>query len=86
MLHRNLSFPLLKKLTEAGDPLAKRVFKEEIAVRFMNGHLPVIVYLLENNYLDYFSLDDFKFIIRPDFSPNIWYELIKFFFNIYIYQ
>jgi len=28
LLHRNLSFPLLKRLTEVGDPLAKRVFKE----------------------------------------------------------
>ena len=32
LLHRNLAFPLLKKLTEARDPLAKGVFKEEIAI------------------------------------------------------
>lgn len=33
LLHRNLAFPLLKKLTDVGDPIAKRVFKEEIAKR-----------------------------------------------------
>ena len=28
LLHSNLSFPLLKKLVEIGDPVAKKVFKE----------------------------------------------------------
>ncbi len=31
LLHSNLAFPLLKKLCEIGDLLAKKVFKEEIA-------------------------------------------------------
>ena len=31
LIHRNLAFPLLKRLTEVGDPSAKRVFREEIA-------------------------------------------------------
>jgi hypothetical protein len=30
LLHSNLAFPLLKKLTEAGDLLARKVFKDEI--------------------------------------------------------
>lgn len=33
LLHSNLAFPLLKKLTNVGDHLARRVFKEEIAKR-----------------------------------------------------
>lgn len=33
------SFPLLKKLTEAGDPFARKVFKEEIAQRLESGFL-----------------------------------------------
>jgi hypothetical protein len=37
LLHSNLAFPLLKQLTEIGDPLAKRKFKEEIAKRFQFG-------------------------------------------------
>ena len=31
ILHRNLAFPLLKRLTDVGDPIALRKFKEEIA-------------------------------------------------------
>lgn len=38
LLHRKISFPLLKKLTEVGDELAKNVFKKEIAKRFNKGN------------------------------------------------
>ncbi len=38
---RNLAFPLLKRLTEAGDPQATRTFKDEIAKRFESGHVIV---------------------------------------------
>jgi len=31
LIHRNLAFPLLKKLSEIGDPIARKVFKEEIS-------------------------------------------------------
>ena len=34
LLHRNLAFPLLKELSDKGDPLAKVKFKEEIAKSF----------------------------------------------------
>ena len=47
-IHSNLAFPLLKKLTEAGDRVAKKVFKDEIAIRFESGHLPIVQYLLNN--------------------------------------
>lgn len=57
VLHSNLSFPLLRELTEAGDARAKRVFKEEIAKRCMDGYLPVLVYLLEEEYLEYLNLE-----------------------------
>lgn len=42
LLHSNIAFPLLKKLTEAGDPNTNKVFKEEIARRFESGFMPVI--------------------------------------------
>jgi len=42
LIHTNLAFPLLKRLTEAGDIIAKNVFKEEIAKRFDEGQLSVI--------------------------------------------
>jgi len=42
LLHRNLAFPLLKKLVEVGDQKANRAFKDEIAQRFARGYLPVM--------------------------------------------
>lgn len=58
LLHRNLAFPLLKKLTEVGDPLAKKVFKEEIAKRFFSGHIPVLHFLVDDNYLKFLNHEE----------------------------
>jgi len=58
ILHSNIAFPLLKRLTHIGDPLARNVFKEEIAERFSSGERIVILFLLEGNYLGY--LDEFE--------------------------
>lgn len=58
LLHSNLSFPLLKKLTEAGDPVARKVFKKEIAARFKSGYMPVMVYLVKEGYLNHFDWDE----------------------------
>lgn len=64
LLHRNLAFPLLKKLTEVGDPIAKRVFQEEIAKRFASCHLPVIHFLLFENYLEYLSKEQLDVLFK----------------------
>ena len=53
LLHRYLAFPLLRRLSNLGDPVAKNVFKEEITKRFSSGHLSVVKLLLEEGYLDY---------------------------------
>ena len=34
LLHSNLAFPLIRKLTDVGDPLAKQIFKEELPFLF----------------------------------------------------
>ncbi len=60
ILHRNLAFPLLKKLTELGDPIAKRVFKEEIAKRYASGHPSVVKYLKNEGYLQFLSENELK--------------------------
>ncbi|MFX1257954.1 MAG: leucine-rich repeat domain-containing protein, partial [Promethearchaeota archaeon] len=74
LLHSNLAFPLLKKLTESGDPLAKKVFKEEIAKRFMKGHLSVSTYLIKEGYLFYLSKEEFESILDSkafsELEPN----------------
>ncbi len=63
ILHSNLAFPLLKRLVAAGDPLAKRVFKEEIVKRLIHGYFPVVLYLLEEDYLQFFSQEEIRMIL-----------------------
>jgi len=58
ILHSNIAFPLLTKLTRIGDPLARNVFKIEIVERFSSGEKSVILFLLKNHYLNY--LDEFE--------------------------
>ena len=60
LLHRNLAFPLLKKLTKVGDVNAKRVFKEEIAQRFVSGYIPVMAYLFRERYLNSLTSEEFS--------------------------
>jgi hypothetical protein len=78
LLHSNLAFPLLKHLTDCGDPLAKKVFKEEIAKRIESGYLPVVLYLIEEKYLRYLSSEELSVVLAgPTFSkfltmPDAW--------------
>jgi Ras-related protein Rab-5C len=64
LLHRNLAFPLLKALVEAGDHLARKVFKEEIAMRLESGHPSVVQYLINQGYLEYLSDEELKLILE----------------------
>jgi len=64
ILHRSLSFPLLKKLSEAGDPIAKQVFKEEIASRLESGYPSVIGFLSQRGYINILSEDEFKSVVE----------------------
>lgn len=52
LLHRNLAFPLLKKLTEVGDPLAKSVLKEEIVKRLSSGGRTINQFLMNEGYFE----------------------------------
>ncbi|MHA2281327.1 MAG: leucine-rich repeat domain-containing protein [Promethearchaeota archaeon] len=71
ILHRNLAFPLLKALVDAGDPLAKRKFKEEIAMRYATGHPTVIRFLTQNGYLHYLTEDEFESMLIDIDFPSI---------------
>ena len=64
ILMSNISFPLLRELSRAGDPVAKRVYKEEIAVRLESGYPSVVQYLLAQGYLGEFSPDEFETILE----------------------
>jgi len=70
ILHSNLAFPLLKRLSKCGDPLAIKVFKEEIALRFESNFDNVIRFLLNNNFLSFLDLDEIELL-----SKNL--DLIK---------
>lgn len=64
MLHSNIAFPLLKKLAEIGDLIARRVFKEEIVKRIESGYGPTIVYLVMSHYLDILTQEEFEVLIQ----------------------
>jgi len=77
LLHRNLAFPLLEALIKAGDPLAKKALKEEIALRLESGYPSVVMYLLKQNYLDYLTQEELNTIFEnPKFQKNLskWFK------------
>ena len=59
ILHSNLSFPLLKALTEAGDRRAQQVFKEEIAKRVIAEDVDRIDFLYEEDYVKFLTREEF---------------------------
>lgn len=75
IIHRNLAFPLLKVLYEAGDPQAKKVFKEEIAIRLESGYPSVVIYLINEGYLKFLSHKELKAILD---TPNLVANIIKY--------
>ena len=80
LLHRNLAFPLLKALTDAGDPLAKKVFKEEIALRLESGYPTVVQYLVDQGYLQYLTIEELNVVLKSsNFIVNLsrWFPRFK---------
>ncbi|MFX1419232.1 MAG: zinc ribbon domain-containing protein [Promethearchaeota archaeon] len=72
ILMTNISFPLLRELTKAGDPLAKKVYKEEIALRLESGYPSVVQYLLSQRYIDVFNTSEFQTILEStDIIKNL---------------
>lgn len=59
-LDYQISFPILKKLVQVGDPKAKKVFYNEILKNLWGGDPLVIKYLMRENYYDYLVLDGYK--------------------------
>ncbi|MFX1432115.1 MAG: GTP-binding protein [Promethearchaeota archaeon] len=72
ILHYSLAFPLLKALSEAGDPLAKKVFKKEIVMKLESGYPSVVTYLFSLRYLDYLTSEEINTILEnPKFKANL---------------
>jgi tetratricopeptide (TPR) repeat protein len=64
LLHSNIAFPLLRKLSKAGDPLARKVLKEEVAERFTAGYLPVSIYLINEDFLHIFNEQELNSLLE----------------------
>lgn len=58
LLHSNLAFPLLRKLTDVGDPLARQIFKEVLTKRLISGAYAVMELLINGNYIELFNRDE----------------------------
>ncbi|MGQ4876027.1 MAG: hypothetical protein ACP6IY_18330 [Promethearchaeia archaeon] len=71
LLHSNLSFPLLKKLADVGDPKAKYIFKEEIIERIEEGNFITVYSLYNKGNFRYFNLEELQII-----SDNIIEKII----------
>ena len=72
ILMSNISFPLLRELTKARDPMASKVYKEEIALRLESGYPSVVQYLLTQGYIQVFSPSEFKTILEStDLIKNL---------------
>ncbi|MEE9378564.1 MAG: hypothetical protein V3V33_11090 [Candidatus Lokiarchaeia archaeon] len=63
ILHTNIAFPLLRELTEAGDPQAKKIFKDEIAERYEKGNKTVRQYLKAEGYIKYLSGEELQTLL-----------------------
>lgn len=74
LLHRNIAFPLLKKLSDVGDPVAKKVLKKEILKRFEEGTTTVITFLLNGHYLDYLTKDEMEVIFTLENFIQVFQE------------
>ncbi|MBS3741872.1 MAG: hypothetical protein KGY74_07110 [Candidatus Cloacimonetes bacterium] len=76
ILEMRLAFPLLKRLTEVGDPMAKKVLKEEIARRYKSGYDSVQKFLELEGYLELLSLEEKKTIIAANLEKTIYSDIL----------
>ena len=77
LLDSNLSFPLLRQLSEAGDLKAISVFKAEIKDRFESGYLPVQEFLISEGYLDYLSGLERQELFKYVLNVNVWISIAE---------
>jgi len=64
LIHSNLAFPLLKELIKVGDPIARKIFKEEVAKRFESKNLNVIQFMLYNGYLNDLNKEELEIVLE----------------------
>lgn len=87
LLDIDLAFPLLKRLVNEGDTIAKKTFKDEIARRLESGNENVINFLILEGYLKFLSKEEFQSLsINPietlDLSNDIFKDYFDWFKNL----
>ncbi|GAI93677.1 unnamed protein product, partial [marine sediment metagenome] len=65
-----LAFLLLKKLFLVGDPLAKRVFRDEIVKGLESGDSRLIVFLFEDRFISNLDLEEQNRLMKKNFSVS----------------
>lgn len=84
LLHSNLAFPLLQKLNDVGDTLARQVLKEELARRLIAGAYSVMDLLINKFYIDFFNRDELWCVIEKlqidNFEKYLYYVSAKYYF------
>ncbi len=83
LLHSNLAFPLLRKLTDVGDPLARQIFKEVLTKRLIGGAYAVMELLINGNYIELFNRDELWYALEDlhnnAFKSSESYISVKFY-------
>ncbi|MEJ2251563.1 MAG: hypothetical protein P8Y97_18145, partial [Candidatus Lokiarchaeota archaeon] len=57
LLDSRLAFPLLQRLADLGDPIAKKIYYEEVFDRFLHGTKEVKEVIMDGAYLDDITRD-----------------------------
>ena len=78
ILHRNIAFPLLRELVKEGDILARKVFKQEVAKRLESGYPAVVLYLIEEDYLNCIGHEELDAVLS---NQRFLKNLLKWFRN-----
>lgn len=84
LLHSSLAFPLLQKLSDVGDLVARQVLKEELVKRLISGSYSVMDLLINNAYIDFFSNDELWYAIynlqESKFDKYLYFISAKYYF------
>jgi len=75
LLHKNLAFPLLLKLTSVGDPVAKEKLVQEITRRFKSKSTSVQIFLVQEGYLVFLEDDTVKELFQYIVDKQVFYYL-----------
>jgi len=81
LLHKNLAFPLLKRLSIVGDSVAKKVLVREITERFKSKATSVQIFLVQERYLSFLEDETVKKLFQYVVDKQVFYCLAGHFYR-----